>query len=375
MGHPDKVADQISDAILDATLSKDPWARVACEALITRGLIVIAGEITSHAEIDLSRVAIDTIREIGYDDISKGFDADRAEVVVAVNEQSPDIAIGVDAEEGREMGAGDQGMMFGFACGDTDTLMPLPIHLAHRLVSTQAAVRRAEAIPHLGPDAKSQVTVAYEGVTPKRVDSVLLSTQHGPEWTERHDRLQSEVVEHILRPALGAWWSDEISVHVNPTGRFEIGGPAADTGLTGRKIIVDTYGGWLRHGGGALSGKDPSKVDRSGAYAARYIAKNIVTADLAERCELRLSYAIGVPEPTSVSIDCRGTARIDEELLEKLVLEQFDLTPHGIIDMLDLARPIYRPTSYHGHFGRIPGEAGEGTFSWERVDRAEALRT
>ena len=372
MGHPDKACDQVSDAILDAVLVVDPLARVACEVLLTDGLGVIAGEITSSAVVDFDAVARETLRSIGYT-ADNGFDADNAEIRLAIQEQSPDIARGV--EQHAEMGAGDQGMMFGYAVADTPEFMPLPITLAQGLVARQAAVRVSGEIPELRPDAKSQVTVEYRDGEPIRISSLVLSTQHGPHWDERQAALREAVETHVLRPALGQWWDDTIEIHVNPTGRFSRGGPAGDTGLTGRKIIVDTYGGWARHGGGAFSGKDPSKVDRSAAYMARYIAKNVVAAGLAHECEVRLGYAIGVPDPTMLTIDCRGTATHDvpEATIEDAVRAVFGrLTPAGIIELLDLRRPIYRPTAVHGHFGRVPDQPA-GHFTWERIDRAAAL--
>ena len=377
MGHPDKLADQISDAVLDAMLTVDSDARVACETMVTTGMVIVAGEVKCEGYVDIAAIVRDTVVRAGYDDGLLGFDGRSCAVLVSLDQQSPDIARGVDADSsaGKAQGAGDQGMMFGFACRETPSLMPLPIDLAHRLVSRQAEVRCDGTIPHLRPDAKSQVTVEYEGDRPVRIHTVVLSTQHGVEWNDRQAELAQAVVEHILKPVLGEWWSDDIIVHVNPTGRFEMGGPEADCGLTGRKIIVDTYGGWGRHGGGAFSGKDPSKVDRSAAYMARYIAKNIVAAELAEICEVQLSYAIGRAEPTSVNIDCHGTARIDEVKIVDLVMQHFDLTPAGIIATLDLKRPIYHATAVHGHFGRTPGEGGPGTFTWERTDKAAALKS
>jgi S-adenosylmethionine synthetase len=379
MGHPDKVADQISDAILDAMLADDPRSRVAVETMVATGLVVIAGEVTTRTYVDIPDVVRATIEEIGYTDANMRFDAASCAVLVALNKQSPDIAMGVneDSTRNKEQGAGDQGMMFGFACRETASLMPLPIDLSHRLVARQAEVRRAGRIPHLRPDAKSQVTVEYDGLAPARVHTVVLSTQHGPEWNHNQTALKDAVIEHIIRPVLGDWWASDIIIHVNPTGKFEIGGPHGDTGLTGRKIIVDTYGGRGRHGGGAFSGKDPSKVDRSAAYMARYIAKNIVAAELADVCEVQLSYAIGVAQPVSVSVDCQGTARIDEDRIADLIRQNFRLTPRGIIESLDLLRPIYRPTAAHGHFGRTPGEGAPrwtDTFTWERTDKAAALR-
>lgn len=378
MGHPDKVSDQISDAILDAMLAQDPRSRVACETLCATGMVVVAGEVTTNAYVEIPDVVRDVVREIGYTDAGMAFDFKSCSVLVSINRQSPDIAMGVDAE-----GAGDQGMMFGFACRETDDLMPLPIQLAHRLVERQAQVREDGTIHGLRPDAKSQVTVEYDGAgRPKRVDAVVLSTQHDPRWSGEGEELKSNqadlrerVIASIIRPTLGSWWSDDIKVYVNPTGKFEIGGPHGDTGLTGRKIIVDTYGGRGRHGGGAFSGKDPTKVDRSAAYMARYIAKNVVAAGLAEECEIQLSYAIGVAEPVSVLVDCRGTETADPDRMSKAIREIFPMTPKGIIETLRLRAPIYRPTARHGHFGRAPYERnGHSFFSWEKTDKAESLR-
>ena len=378
MGHPDKVADRISDSVLDYALGFDPYARVACETFITGGLLIIGGEIRALAlPADLNdqveQSARDTIHRIGYSGPGTGFDPDGAEVRIVMQEQSVDIARGVD--NGGALGAGDQGLMFGYATNETDELMPLPIVLSHRLVAQQATVREAGAIEGLRPDAKAQITISWDDGGPKQVESVLLSTQHHPMWNDRQGDLRDLVTEHVIKPAMGDWWSDDITVFFNPTGRFETGGPEGDTGLTGRKIIVDTYGGWARHGGGAFSGKDSSKVDRSASYMARYIAKNVVAAGLADECELRLSYAIGVADPTAVSIDCHGTERVDEAAIENAVMEVFELTPGGIITQLDLARPIYEPTAYHGHFGRRPDESGPGTFTWERTDRIDELRS
>lgn len=374
MGHPDKICDQISDAILDAMLAADPKSRVACETLVSTGLVVVAGEVTCDGYVEIAQIVRETIRQIGYTDSRMRFDAESCAVLVALGQQSPDIAMGVNEGAGKEQGAGDQGLMFGFACRETPSLMPLPIDLSHRLVKQHAEVRVNKGIAGLRPDAKSQVTIEYDGLTPLRVHTVVLSTQHGPEWNEKQADLKKEVVEKIIKPVLGDWWNDDIIVHVNPTGKFEIGGPHGDAGLTGRKIIVDTYGGRGRHGGGAFSGKDPSKVDRSAAYMARYIAKNIVAAELADVCEVQLSYAIGVAQPTSVHIDCQGTAKIDEEKIAELVRQHFKLTPRGIIESLDLLRPIYRQTAAHGHFGRTPGEGGDNTFTWEKTDKAAALK-
>ena len=377
MGHPDKVADQISDSILDAMLKEDPASRVAVETMVTTGLVVVAGEVTCNGYVDIPKIVRETIRRIGYTDVALGFDADSCAVMVTLDKQSPDIGQGVDCNAGlhKEQGAGDQGLMFGFACKDTDALIPLTLDLSHKLVARQAEVRKENIIPDLRPDAKSQVTVEYDGYIPQSVKALVLSTQHGPTWSENQEGLKTSVIEHIIKPVLGKWWHDDLtnSIHVNPTGKFEIGGPKGDCGLTGRKIIVDTYGGIGRHGGGAFSGKDPSKVDRSAAYMARYIAKNIVAADLAERCEVQLSYAIGYPEPVSVHIDCQGTAKYDEVHISNLVRKHFKLSPSGIIKSLGLLKPIYAHTAYHGHFGRIPNEMCEGAFSWESTDKAQVL--
>jgi len=378
MGHPDKVCDQISDAVLDAMLSVDARSRVACETLVTTGLVVVAGEVTCDGYVDIPSVVRRTIREIGYTDPLMGFDAESCGVVVALGQQSPDIARGVESagDQKKEQGAGDQGLMFGFACRETKSLMPLPIDLSHRLVARQSEIRRKGRISGLRPDAKSQVTVMYEdtdrGPQPRSVQTVVLSTQHGPEWNKKQGKLKDEVIEHVIRPVLGKLWHKDVVVHVNPTGRFEVGGPKGDCGLTGRKIIVDTYGGRGRHGGGAFSGKDPSKVDRSAAYMARYIAKNVVAARLADICEVQLSYAIGIAEPTSVHVDCQGTAQTDEVAIQNAIRKVFRLTPRGIIHTLGLLRPIYRHTAYHGHFGR-DHDSTTGAFTWERTDQAEAL--
>lgn len=376
MGHPDKMADQISDAILDAMLRVDPHSRVACETMVTTGMAIIAGEVTCDGYVDIASVVRDTIRRIGYTDSHIGFDADSCAVLVALDKQSPDIAQGVDNDSGMhaEQGAGDQGLMFGFACNETESLMPLPIDLSHRLVEALAEARQSGTIPHLRPDAKSQVTVAYDGLTPTAVTTVVVSSQHGPEWNDTQSDLTAEVIKFVIKPVLGKWWNDDIKVHFNPTGKFEIGGPLGDCGLTGRKIIVDTYGGRGRHGGGAFSGKDPSKVDRSAAYMARYIAKNVVAAELADVCEVQLSYAIGVAEPTSVFVDCQGTAHVPEATISEAIQKTFKLTPAGIIETLDLLRPIYLPTAAHGHFGRKYDEAGTGSFTWERTDKTELLK-
>ncbi len=365
-GHPDKMADQISDAVLDAMLEQDVESRVACETLIKDGLVVLGGEIRSGAQVDIDRLARSVIEEIGYDDIALGFDPKSCAVVNALGMQSTDIAMGVDATEDRQQGAGDQGLMFGYATNETDVLMPAPITYAHRLMQQQAKARR-NSLSFLGPDAKSQLTFQYDDGQPVGVNTVVLSTQHAAD-VKRGD-LEEAVMEEIVKPVLpGNWLTRETRVHINPTGSFVIGGPLGDCGVTGRKIIVDTYGGMARHGGGAFSGKDPSKVDRSAAYASRYVAKNIVAAGLADRCELQVSYAIGIAEPTSIDIDTFGTGKVDDARIVRLVREHFDLRPQGLIDMLDLKRPIYRRTAAYGHFGRTGDE-----FTWERTDKAEAL--
>ncbi len=363
-GHPDKIADQISDAVLDAVLAQDERGRVACETLVTTGLIVIVGEITTSAVFDFSQVARETVKEIGYTRAKYGFDCDTCAVLTAVGKQSPDIAQGVDTG-----GAGDQGLMFGFACNETPELMPMPIQLAHQLSKRLAEARRSQTLPYLRPDGKSQVTVEYKDGRPFRIDAIVISTQHAPEVS--NEQLQEEIVREVIRPTVSAELLDQnTKFHINPTGRFVTGGPQGDAGLTGRKIIVDTYGGYAPHGGGAFSGKDPTKVDRSAAYMARYIAKNIVAAGLAERCLVQLAYAIGVADPVSVLVDTSGTGRVSENQMTSLVREHFSLTPAGIIQTLNLRKPIYRNTAAYGHFGR-----SEPGFTWEQTDRAEALRS
>ncbi len=367
-GHPDKISDQISDAVLDAMLEQDPKARVACETLVKTGMVVVAGEVTTTAWVDIEKLARETVLEIGYNDSEMGFDGASCAVLNALGKQSPDIAQGVDRADAQNQGAGDQGIMFGYACNETDVLMPAPITYAHRLVRRQAEVRKAGILPWLRPDAKSQVTFVYEDDKPAAIDAVVLSSQHRADVSMKD--LQEGVMEEIIKPILPAEWvSDKTQYHINPTGRFEIGGPMGNCGLTGRKIIVDTYGGSARHGGGAFSGKDPSKVDRSAAYACRYVAKNIVAAGLADRCEIQVAYAIGVAEPTSISVQTFGTGTVSEEELTVLIRENFDLRPYGILQMLDLIRPIYKPTAAYGHFGREDID-----LSWERTDKAEALR-
>ena len=369
-GHPDKVADQISDAVLDAILAQDPVARVAAETLVNTGLVVMAGEITTTANVDFQQVARDTLQRIGYNNTDFGIDHRGCSVLVAYDKQSPDIKQGVDAahDDPLNQGAGDQGLMFGYACDETDVYMPLAIHLSHRLVERQSELRRDGRLPWLRPDAKSQVTLRYADGKPQAIDTVVVSTQHAPEI--ELDQIREAVIEEIIKPVIpNHLIQGEISYLVNPTGRFVVGGPQGDCGLTGRKIIVDTYGGAAHHGGGAFSGKDPSKVDRSAAYAARYVAKNVVAAGLASKCEVQLSYAIGVAEPTSVSVTTFGTGRIDDEQIAKLVATNFDLRPKGIVQMLDLLRPIYEKTAAYGHFGR-----DEPEFSWEGLDKVETLK-
>ncbi|MDD2308424.1 MAG: methionine adenosyltransferase [Desulfuromonadaceae bacterium] len=369
-GHPDKVADQISDAILDAILADDPKARVACETLVTTGMAVIAGEITTTAYADIPSIVRETIKEIGYTDSAMGFDYETCAVLVSIDKQSPDIAQGVTEGEGlhKEQGAGDQGLMFGYACNETPELMPMPIHLAHQLVAKLAEVRKSGQLDFLRPDSKSQVSVEYVDGKPTRVDTVVVSTQHTPDVT--HKRIEEEVIEEVVKKVIPAHLLDaETRYFINPTGRFVVGGPMGDCGLTGRKIIVDTYGGMGRHGGGAFSGKDPSKVDRSAAYMARYVAKNLVAAGLCDRCEVQVAYAIGVAEPVSVMVNSFGTGKLSEERLSALVRDTFDMRPRAIIEQLDLLRPIYRKTAAYGHFGRELPE-----FTWERTDKAALLK-
>ncbi len=367
-GHPDKMADQISDAILDSLLEQDPSSRVACETMIKTGMVVIAGEVTTDAWIDYEHLIRDVVNDIGYDNAESGFDGNTCAVLNALGKQSADIAMGVDETDEHEQGAGDQGLMFGYASNETEVLMPAPITYSHRLVERQAEVRKNGTLPWLQPDAKSQITFRYENGKPVAIDAVVLSTQHRDEISL--NVLQEAVMEEIIKPVLpGKWVNADTKYFINPTGRFVIGGPYGDCGLTGRKIIVDTYGGMARHGGGAFSGKDPSKVDRSAAYVARYVAKNIVAAGIAERCEIQLSYAIGVAEPTSISVETFGTAKVSEQRITELVREHFELRPKGLIKMLDLLRPIYRSTAAYGHFGRE-----EEAFSWEKTDRAAALK-
>lgn len=362
-GHPDKIADQISDAVLDAVLEQDPTGRVACETLVTTGLVVIAGEITTEARVDFSKVARETVREIGYTRAKYGFDCDTCSVLSALDRQSPDIAMGVDTG-----GAGDQGLMFGFACNETPELMPLPIQMAHKLSRRLSEARKEGILPYLRPDGKSQITIEYRDGRPFRVDAVVISSQHDPSVS--NEQLRREIEEQVIRNVISCELLDEqTKFHINPTGRFVTGGPQGDAGLTGRKIIVDTYGGYAPHGGGAFSGKDPTKVDRSAAYMARYVAKNIVAAGLAERCMVQLAYAIGVAEPVSILVDTYGTGRVGESSLSNLVRKHFRLTPKGIIEDLQLRRPIYRQTAAYGHFGRE-----EEGFTWETTDKAEDLR-
>lgn len=364
-GHPDKIADQISDAVLDAILTEDPTARVACETFVKTGMVLVGGEINTHAWVDIEKITRDTVREIGYVSSDMGFDADSCAVLNAIGKQSADINQGVDRGEREEQGAGDQGLMFGYACNETEELMPAPIMYSHKLVQKQAQMRKSGKLDWLRPDAKSQVTFVYENGQPIGIDAVVLSTQHSEDIST--PALREAVMEEIIKPVLPEQWiTPNTQFHINPTGRFVIGGPVGDCGLTGRKIIVDTYGGMARHGGGAFSGKDPSKVDRSAAYAGRYVAKNIVAAGLADKCEIQISYAIGVVEPTSISINTFGTGKVDDSVITQLVREHFDLRPYGLIQMLDLERPIYLPTAAYGHFGNA-------AYPWENTDIAAKL--
>lgn len=378
-GHPDKICDQISDAVLDAIYTQDPMARVACETAVTTGLVLVMGEITTNCYVDIPKVVRNTIREIGYDRAKYGFDSETCAVITSIDEQSVDIALGVDKaleaktgemtdEQIEAIGAGDQGMMFGFACDETPELMPMPISLAHKLVKKLTDVRKNGTLSYLRPDGKSQVTVEYEGDKPVRIDTVVISSQHSPDVD--HNTIEKDIIEHVIKPTIPAELIDkETRFLINPTGRFVVGGPQGDSGLTGRKIIVDTYGGYARHGGGAFSGKDPTKVDRSAAYAARYVAKNIVAAGLAKKCEVQLAYAIGVAKPVSILIDTYGTSKLSEEKLVKLVQKHFDLRPAGIIKSLNLRRPIYKQTAAYGHLGRTDID-----LSWEKTDKAAALK-
>ncbi|GLK87016.1 methionine adenosyltransferase [Pseudomonas turukhanskensis] len=378
-GHPDKIADQISDAVLDAIIAQDKFARVACETLVKTGVAIIAGEVTTNAWVDLEEIVRNVITDIGYTSSDVGFDGATCGVMNIIGKQSPDINQGVDRTKPEDQGAGDQGLMFGYASNDTDVLMPAPICYAHRLVERQAEARKSGLLPWLRPDAKSQVTFRYENGKPVAVDAVVLSTQHNPDvsYKDLREGVMELIVKHVL-PA--EWLHKDTQFHINPTGNFVIGGPVGDCGLTGRKIIVDSYGGMARHGGGAFSGKDPSKVDRSAAYAGRYVAKNIVAAGLADRCEIQVSYAIGVAQPTSVSINTFGTNKVSEDKIIQLVRDTFDLRPYAITKMLDLLHPMYRPTAAYGHFGRTPEQLTVGddtftTFTWEKTDKAEQLRT
>ena len=368
-GHPDKMADQISDAILDSLLEQDQNSRVACETMVKTGMVIVAGEITTEGSVDVESIVREVVSDIGYNHSESGFDSNTCAVLNALGSQSPDIAIGVDETDDHEQGAGDQGLMFGYASNETDVLMPAPITYSHLLVKRHSQVRKSGSLPWLEPDAKSQITMRYEDDKPAGIDAVVLSTQHRDEISLKD--LREAVMEEIIKPILPSEWINENTKYfINPTGRFVIGGPHGDCGLTGRKIIVDTYGGMARHGGGAFSGKDPSKVDRSAAYLARYVAKNLVAAGIADRCELQLSYAIGVAEPTSISIETFGTGKISDKKIVELVRNHFELRPKGLIAMLDLLRPIYRQTAAYGHFGRE-----EADFSWERTDKADALRS
>lgn len=367
-GHPDKVADQISDAVLDKIFEKDKYGRVVCETMVTTGLAMVAGEITTDCYVDIPKVVRNTIKEIGYTSAEYGFDYLTCAVITSIDEQSPDIAIGVLPTDSKEQGAGDQGMMYGFACTETPELMPMPIHYAHRLVEKLADVRREGGLDYLRPDGKSQVTVEYADGVPERVDAVVVSTQHNPEVSI--EQIKADAIEHIIRPVIPSeWLDDDTNYYVNPTGRFVLGGPQADCGLTGRKIIVDTYGGMGAHGGGCFSGKDPSKVDRSASYMMRHVAKNVVAAGIADTCEIQIAYAIGVPEPISINVNTYGTGKVDNGKIETIVRDNFDFRPAAIIEYLDLRRPIFKKTAAYGHFGREIPE-----FTWEKTDRADELR-
>ena len=366
-GHPDKICDKISDALLDEYLRQDPDSRVAVETMTTTGIVVVAGEVTTKAKFDIQQVVRDTIKEIGYDKPEYGFDADSCSVLVSIHAQSLDISQGVTATENKDHGAGDQGLMFGYAVNETDELMPLPILLAHKLTRRLSEARKSKELAWVRPDGKSQVSVEYEDGKPKRIETIVISTQHSPDIGNLE--IKQQIIDKVIKPVCGKWWHDKIKIHVNPTGRFVIGGPPGDTGLTGRKIIVDTYGGAGRHGGGAFSGKDPSKVDRSACYMCRYIAKNIVAAGLAEKCEVQVAYAIGVAEPVSLMVNAFGTSKIPEEDIENLVRKHFDMRPAAIISQLNLKRPIYKDTAAFGHFGRT-----DVAFPWEKTDKAELLK-
>jgi len=366
-GHPDKVCDQISDAILDEFLKQDPDSRVAVETLVTTDFVTVAGEVTSKAKLDIEKIVRDTITEIGYDNPALKFDAKTCQVVVKIDPQSPNISQGVTASEQKEQGAGDQGLMFGYATNETDELMPLPISLAHKLTKKLAEIRKSKELAWLRPDGKSQVSVTYVDNKPQRVETIVISTQHDPEIS--NEEIRKQIIDKVVKPVCGNWWHDDIVIHVNPTGKFEIGGPHGDAGLTGRKIIVDSYGGMGRHGGGAFSGKDPSKVDRSACYMCRYVAKNLVAAGLADRCEVQIAYAIGVCQPLSFSVNTFGTHKISEDDIEKILNSHFYMKPASIISHLDLKRPIYKKTASYGHFGR-----SEPEFTWEKTDKAEELR-
>ncbi|MGQ0772791.1 MAG: methionine adenosyltransferase [Nitrososphaerota archaeon] len=366
-GHPDKICDKISDALLDEFLRQDPDSRVAVETMTTTGIVVVAGEVTTKAKFDIQEVVRNTIKEIGYDKAEYGFDANSCSVLVSIHAQSPDISQGVTATDNKDQGAGDQGLMFGYAVNETDELMPLPILIAHKLTRRLSEIRKSKELAWVRPDGKSQVSVEYEDGKPKRIETIVISTQHSPDVGS--SEIRQQIIEKVIKPVCGKWWHDKIKIHVNPTGRFVIGGPPGDSGLTGRKIIVDTYGGSGRHGGGAFSGKDPSKVDRSACYMCRYIAKNIVAAGLTEKCEVQVAYAIGVAEPVSLMVNTFGTGKIPEEDIENLVRKHFDMRPAAIISQLNLKRPIYKDTAAFGHFGRTDVE-----FPWEKTDKAEVLK-